>query len=423
MPRVLMCWEFGQNYGHVMPLLPVAKALRSAGYEVVFALKDLRQVGQAVVEAGFPILQAPAHPEVMVAPHQTQPESMADILQLSGYERPHVLGLYLRAWRELMQLARPDLVVASYAPTALLAARTLKVKSALVGTAFEFPPAQTPSPSFRSRADAPRESLQASEDAVVRGVNDALKPHGRSINAVFEVFAADRQLLWTFPELDVHADIRRAAPGGPPTYCGAIFAEEQGSPAVWPTGSSRKVLGYLRYSGQRLADVVTTLETVDAGFCLVVPGLKESDAERLRRRNITLSARPVRLRSALEEADALLSYGGHGTVCASLLAGRPMLLMPEHMESLSIARRAARLGAAVIADPDSSNVLPARIGQVLREARWRDGAQRFARRYRGYNPTLQAGRIARILAECIAGAQVGGRSDPVQAHAEIRTSP
>lgn len=400
MARILMAWEIGQHFGHVLPLLPVARALRALGHEVIFALKDLREVGARVAEDGFPLLQAPAHPDVLLRPGPRQPRSMAEILGLFGFTRPDVLPVFLSAWRELILRVDPELLVASYAPTAQLAARWIGRRSALLGTAFEVPPARTPLPPIRLGEQVCVEDLQQADAAVVAAVNQALRPRGLVIEAAHQVFAADRQLLWTFPEMDAHAAERQASSS---IYTGPIFSADEGAEVTWPGAHKKRVFGYVRQRGGDLERLVDGLESLPADVLLVRPGLGADELERLQRTNVTVVGSPVKLGAALAEADALVSYGGHGTVCAALLKGVPAVLFPHQAEAASIAWQACRLGAATLADANDPKSIVAACATLLANRRFDAAAARFQKRYEGYSPALQAERIARALHEMLAG--------------------
>lgn len=394
MARILMAWEIGQHFGHVLPLLPVARSLRVLGHEVVFALKDLREAGARVAEDGFPLLQAPAHPDVLLRPGQHQPRSMSEILALFGFTRPDVLSVFVSAWRELIDRLRPDLLVASYAPTAQLAARWLGCKTALLGTAFEIPPPRTPLPSIRPGEQVSTEDLQQADAAVVATVNEALRPRGLAIEAAHQIFSADRQMLWTFPEMDVHAAERRSSPQ---IYTGPIFSADEGNEVTWPGAFERRIFGYVRQRGRDLEQLVDALEPLRADFLLVQPGLDGDELDRVQRVNVAVVGRPVNLGVALSKADGLMSYGGHGTVCAALLQGVPLVLFPQQVEAASIAWQASRLGAAQLVDINDAKGIAAACATLLADRRFGAAAARFQKRYKGYQPALQAERIAQGL--------------------------
>src|ERR1700757_4139897 len=130
MARVLCAWEFGGDLGHVRRLLPIARELRAAGHEIFIALRDSAylEIGR---REGFdtfiaPMLRAPA----MVSP---SPVNFSDVLLQLGFDDVFGVRGALDAWSSLLELLGIDLVVADYAPTALLAARLAELRRASVG--------------------------------------------------------------------------------------------------------------------------------------------------------------------------------------------------------------------------------------------------------------------------------------------------
>src|SRR6185437_15975682 len=95
---------------------------------------------------GIRFVQSPAEPGGGVTARQ--PQSYADILLMQGWEAPSRLWGLVQAWGNLLRLFRADAAVFDYAPTALLAARILGLRCALLGTGFELPPLQAPLPPF-----------------------------------------------------------------------------------------------------------------------------------------------------------------------------------------------------------------------------------------------------------------------------------
>jgi hypothetical protein len=70
---VLFTWEIGQGFGHVLPLLPVARELKSRGCNVIFALRDVRGAGALLKREEFTVLQAPTHPDQFFPARGPQP--------------------------------------------------------------------------------------------------------------------------------------------------------------------------------------------------------------------------------------------------------------------------------------------------------------------------------------------------------------
>ena len=57
--RVLLAWELGDGHGHISRLLPLARRLKAAGAECVFAVRDLTNAQTLLDTSGFRFVQAP----------------------------------------------------------------------------------------------------------------------------------------------------------------------------------------------------------------------------------------------------------------------------------------------------------------------------------------------------------------------------
>jgi hypothetical protein len=79
------------------------------------------------------------------------PFSFADILLGSGYGDARTLTSLLEGWIRIFERWRPDLVVADSAPTALIAARILRIRRATYANGFALPPRVSPLPAFPPR--------------------------------------------------------------------------------------------------------------------------------------------------------------------------------------------------------------------------------------------------------------------------------
>ena len=126
MARFLLAWELGDGLGHVNRLLPLARALRDAGHETIWAIKDVVGGGRRLGSDVGPIVAAPIRPQ---SGNTQPPLSLADILITMGFSQPDALKPMLRSWVDLLELVGPDVVLADYSPTALLAARILELLS------------------------------------------------------------------------------------------------------------------------------------------------------------------------------------------------------------------------------------------------------------------------------------------------------
>ena len=117
MARILYIWEFGGGLGHLAMALPLANAYRARNHEVAFAVKDIAAAGTIIPADSYPVYQAPVwHPTPDSGARR--PVSYAEILLAYGFGNPDNLVSMVRAWMNLFQLVKPDLLVLDFSPTA-----------------------------------------------------------------------------------------------------------------------------------------------------------------------------------------------------------------------------------------------------------------------------------------------------------------
>ena len=59
MARILLAWELGGDYGHLMRFLTLGRELARRGHEPVFALRELTHVDAVLGDEPFRVFQAP----------------------------------------------------------------------------------------------------------------------------------------------------------------------------------------------------------------------------------------------------------------------------------------------------------------------------------------------------------------------------
>ena len=151
MARLLLAWERGGGSGHVVILAQLAQRLLARGHQVHLAWRDLepcaRLLGEAFGSERLHLWQAPVcHERADDASH---PASYPELLLRAGFRDAEGLLARVRAWRRMLDAIDPALLLADYAPTALLAARNSPIAVAQIGSSFLVPPiARQPFPSF-----------------------------------------------------------------------------------------------------------------------------------------------------------------------------------------------------------------------------------------------------------------------------------
>jgi len=369
MSRIVFAWELGENHGHLWRLLPIALALQARGHEVVFGLKSMAAAQRYLAPHGIRWFACPT--PTTVATLGREIATYADILATYGATQPDLLGGMVQAWQHLYATLQPDLVVIDHAPLALLAAKRTGIGTVQVGTGFTIPPTLSPAPCFRpweaSNAEA-RAQTQAAVERNIQALFDSPQP-------LTTLLTADHTRLLTLPELDHYAPLR------PPstTFLGPVPEPDTGELVQWQQPDKPHVFVYLQVQPW-LDTVLTALEASGAEVIAVIPDLSRETANR--HSGLRLYRHPVRLLPFLAGCTLAVTHAGHGTALNCLLAGVPMLLLPQHIEQLMVTERVAAMGAGL-------GILPAYVEtgfravlhDLLGNPKYRDAARTIAVRH------------------------------------------
>jgi UDP:flavonoid glycosyltransferase YjiC (YdhE family) len=370
--RILFAWELGGNLGHLTRMLALARPLRARGHEVSFALPN-----PAALSEQFPAYKAPT-PRSSGADLPREPASYPEILLHYGFADAAALTAALRAWRALYAEAAPDLIVFDHAPTALLAARATGIPRVVCGTGFACPPRVSPMPSIRPWQDIPRERLMASEQRALKTANAALCAIGaKPMDFLHELSDVEENILATLPELDHYG----ARPNT--KYWGPISDDSNGIEPPWPDGEGKKLFVYIRPTSMAFRPLAALLQLARLRTVWFAPGIRRDVISQLESPSLRIVCEPVSVPLAASSADAAVLHGGHSTTAAMLLAGVPVLLLPEHVEQFLIGRNAAALGVGAALNlstpaPQLPSILEALIGDPRYEANARVFAQRHS---------------------------------------------
>lgn len=391
MARVLFAWELGAGYGHLSRLLPVALALRARGHEPVFAVRDLMGAEALLTPHGIAALQAP----LWLGKLSNLPPAIhyAELLMRFGFLHPQALTGICRAWRHLVQLLGPALMVFDHAPTALLAMQGTGLPRLNLGDGFSIPPASRPIPPFAWWQGDNLARVQDSEQQVLRTANQVLQTlQAPPLAALADLAAGDAQLLCSFAALDHYAADRGAA-----RFVGPISALGQGAAADWPAGDGPRVFAYLRPNYPALEQTLAALQASPARVLAHVPGAARQTLQRFGTERLRFSPAPLDMASMAAQCDLAISHGGAGTTATMLLAGKPLLLLPMQMEQTMAARRVAGLQAGVVVPVEAAGQLPQLLLEMLAHSAWTQGAQAFAAQHAGYD---QADAVAQVADRC-----------------------
>jgi len=389
-----MVWELGAGYGHLAPLLSLAQPLKAQGHTVMFAARDLNGAEAVLGASGIPYFQAPAN----FNPRRGNMHSYAEILAGTAFNETDELTGRAHAWRGLYALLEPDILVADHSPTALLAARGLPIHCVATGNGFVLPPELSPLPELRSWEPATQEELEHHESVALERANTVLaRLSAPGLAHLHELISSTHRALFTLKELDNYAGLRRD-----PEYWG-VPPGPGGAPPHWPGGEGKRVFFY----GQpfdKLADVLREMAKTGHRILVYVPRLAAETRAALQSEHMRFADTLLDMGVLGRECDCAVMTNGHGTTAAMLLAGKPILLLPQHLEMLLIAKAVERNGAGLVATTEKPGIVTEKMTRLLQDEGFSQKAHVIAESYRGKVGPEQASRnfqalITRLAAE------------------------
>jgi UDP:flavonoid glycosyltransferase YjiC (YdhE family) len=398
MARIAFAWELGGEYGHAVSCSGLGAALHRRGHSIALMFRETAQLTLLPEARAFEIFQAPR--AELSSAMQAWPASFADILLGFGYGDSASLAQLLGAWRKLLAQWSPDLLIADFAPTALLAARTLGIPRAAYGNGFFIPPHQSPIPPFRIDEPVDPARVESADRTALANVNAALGSIGAArLERLEQAFESDQDFLCTFPELD-HYGTRETS-----GYWGPRMRIDLGHVVDWPDGPGRRVFVYVKTSLPQLDALIDALVARPHRVLAFIPGLDERRRARLASASRRVLGRPVRLDAALRGCDLLVSHGGE-IAGGALCHGVPSLLFPSHYEQYLMALRQRQLGTgAWLPFGATAQDVAAALDGLLRDDRALGNARAFARRYPAWSPPEQRRRIVARIEELLAPAR------------------
>jgi UDP:flavonoid glycosyltransferase YjiC (YdhE family) len=349
--------------------------------------------------AGFPIVDAPRWS--VPPPPGFVALSYADLLMHGGYAAPDALRGLMTGWQQVLDRTTPDLLIADFAPTAMLAARVAGVAMAAVGDGFSLPPLTAPLPTMRPWADVAADALASVEGRILAVINARLGTlQVRELRRLRDLFDGVSTFLCTFPELDHYPN---RADG---IWYGEVFAPSRGPAAVWPAGTGERVYVDLDPRHPALTAIVEALgrlglpTLVQAG-APQAGGMGARQADAIERDAIRVTTTTNRA-SVLSGCDMVICQGQEVAVPA-LLAGKPMLMLPVFVEQMMTVHRVATQGLGYGVEPNAdATAIDAAVRRLVDDRTCRLRAVNFARSYEGYRPGIAVDAVADAIGALIA---------------------
>ena len=331
--RILFIWELGDGLGHVSRILPLARRLEQAGEICMFAVRNVENSHKLLGESGMTMLQAPITQPVTDYDGNAAIGAYGDIMETVGYGRVERLHALLSAWDGLYESARPDLIVADYAPTALLAARG-RIPAVAIGDWFTLPPSSLEAfPNLRE--NGPR----IPEARLLEVVHEAQRRRGASAPAALPgMLDCAAPFIITLPELDCYANARKRPAVGPLTPLPEPLARMD---------HEVDYFGYLSLGFRPTVKVLDALAKMPIRGSLYLRDASALQRDAWRERGLIIHDSPQDMREMASQSAVMIHHGGLGTVETVFALGRPQMLIPRHLEQGVNAQMAGRLRLAV----------------------------------------------------------------------------
>jgi len=390
--RVLMCWEFGSGNGHVQQLKVIGERLARLGFEVTYALRR-PDAGSAVglpeeaIKAGpnWPLRSPPASARKAMT-SATYGDFLAQLLLGPRDDLPE----RLQRWTAIVEAARPDLIIADYAPSLSLLYYG-RIPVVTIGNGYVLPP--TSLGSFpRLLPDTP---LQYEESEVLEKIDAALRPfNAPSLSCFPQINRADRTCLLTFPCVDPYREHRNGEWLGSPTTREIVLRMR----------SPSRIFAYFHEHQQ------TDTRLIDGLIRAGLPG-KAVFSLPLRRTVKQLEAAGIWVPDGLAylpiellTTSVIIHTGSAGMAMAGIAAGIPQVILTTDLEKTLIGHALAERNAATVLLWDEFDMLD--LAVAIRKTEDSDAMQTAARNLSLENTRFlqldTVGEIARNVTELLA---------------------
>jgi hypothetical protein len=348
--HIVFAWELGGGLGHIAGFSPLAKFLLKAGYTLSVVSKNVSSTAEVLGHLPIKIYQAPmcrnAVKELDIT--YTYPEILLDL----GYKSPKELSPMVLAWQHILDLLKPDLVIADHSPTALIACKIKHLKVILIGTGFFSPPAISPLPIFAGTQTNNLQRIVGNEQQVLDSINGVLTQlDSDPITQLHELFDVEEDFLCTLPELDHYPERE------PCQYWGPRFDIDLGNEVQWSKSDGLKIFAYIKEDAPGFDKLLTALLDSKYNILLYIPLASELTQKRcLAKRNTVLLKSPANIRQVLNESHMIVCHAGHGLVAAALLQGKRLLLVPTQLEQSILVHLLAKRRLVAAVNPRNEQV-------------------------------------------------------------------
>lgn len=362
MTRILLCWELGTDYQHLLTLQSIARFYQGRGHEVWVAARDVSILKRLFSDIKINIVAAPfTDSSAELGIDKQAPRSYSDLLRRCGFHHPDALSGLVGAWRNLLSFIKPDLILLDHSPVALLASRGLLkggifaqnsgvkqssyVAKVSVGSPFSVPDDKRPSGVFFS-ADLAKPEIARYEQDLVKVVNRVcLEFSIPGITGLADLIVDfDKCIFQTYSELD-HYGYRSAEQRHKTVYTGTIVPEFS-EPAIFPHFKGPKIYCHVKGTVETPV-LLKTLQAIECSAIVLADGIPDSIINAHQSRHILYVKKPLSMKDVLRKSTFAILNGEINSVSLFMKAGVPVALFPLHIEQFLMTKRVEALNAGV----------------------------------------------------------------------------
>jgi UDP:flavonoid glycosyltransferase YjiC (YdhE family) len=336
MAKILIGWELGGNYGHLVSIRQLSSDLTKAGHECYLALQRIDS-NLGCLAAGEHLLQAPIWPNLLKDVHRARPKfphaTYGDIFSALCLDRPFALRSMIEGWQALLDLIKPDLVVAETAPALLMSARDF-VPTIRIGSGYDVPPHHMKRfPTLTGEGSVQDEAL------AVEKINAALSQTSRQVVQSFpEMLKADVDIVACFREFDPYADWRKTE------YCFPAIG-----PIVPPiaVNKGKEIFVYFHSVSRLIHPIWQALSKTKIPIRIHIPNVEEEHKKAFEDLGFKYESIPVPLNKIMKRSRMIISHGGLGLSSAAILCGMPHMIISHDVEKSLNGTAVSKFGAGI----------------------------------------------------------------------------
>lgn len=315
MGKILFAWELGGGLGHIVRFERLIKELRNRGHVVSVAIPYLLHAGRLNLPPDC-VKIVPEWPSSIRRRRDpkgiswiTYGDMLASIIFTSSDE----IAERIITWRRVFDETKPDVVIADYAPGAVLAARDF-MRCINVGDGYTLPPHVMENFPRLWSGDAPVKHREAD---VADRISAALSRFGATpLRNYPDMNAATAHATMTIPMLDVYRELRSGGwlGAGPFTLPATLRDTRAG------------LFVTLHEEDQFDSRLMEGIAESGMGGMVVIPNLLRKNRKLFGDAGFETPKTLQPLNEVLETVRVLVHLGGMGTANAGIAKGVPQLI-------------------------------------------------------------------------------------------------